>query len=199
MSMILGLEAVSDATIARLLAEPALIWRLIAPDDPEPYAEATRPRGSLLARLFGKAAPAPAAGVPPAIAPEGPQIDLDKAWHGIHYLLTGTADGGKFPHNFLLLGGREVGDVDVGYEPARAMTSQETAAAAAMLAGQTDDALRARFDAPDMMRKQIYPEIWDRDPEEDDALGYLMENVDALRRLLDAAARDGLGIVLWTS
>ena len=33
MSMILGLTALSDATIARLLADPPLVWRVITPDD----------------------------------------------------------------------------------------------------------------------------------------------------------------------
>ena len=197
MSMILGLTAVSEATIDRLLADPALVWRIIAPDLPQAYEEAHRPRVSLLARLLGRKPPAPTRAPVPVVEPEGPAIDLDKAWHGIHFLLTGTADGGDFPRNFLLLGGREVGDVDVGYGPARVMTAGETRAAHEMLEALPDDALRARFEPAEMMRREIYPEIWDRDPEEDDTLGYVMENVAALRRLLAAAAADRLGLVLY--
>lgn len=40
---------------------------------------------------------------------------LDKAWHGLHFLFTGTAWEGDPPLNFLVSGGREIGDVDVGY------------------------------------------------------------------------------------
>lgn len=201
MSMILGLTTVTDATIARLLADPPLVWRILSPDDHEEMeAEARPPARSWLARIFGAgpSSPAPTRG-PDALplAPnEGRQIDLDKAWHGIHFLLTGRADGGDKPANFLLHGGREVGDVDVGYGPARALTSADTRAAHAMLAARSDDALRARFDAEAMMGAEIYPEIWDRDPEEDDAVGYLMENVASLRTFLAKAADEGLGILI---
>lgn len=204
MSMILGLTALTDATIARLLADPPLVWRIVAPDDPEAYeqarAEADRPP-SFLGRLLGAKPATPKTGArdfsPFVLGPgEGADVDLDKAWHGIHYLLTGTADGGVFPASFLLLGGREVGDIDVGYGPARVMTAEETRDAHEMLSSLSDDALRARFDPAQMMRRQIYPEIWDRDPGDDDTLGYVMENVADLRQFLAAAARDGLGVMI---
>ena len=51
---------------------------------------------------------------------------LDKSWHGIHFLLTGSAEGVRPPVDFILMGGREIGDLDLGYGPARAFTSAET-------------------------------------------------------------------------
>lgn len=42
---------------------------------------------------------------------------MDKAWHGIHYLLTGTAWEGDPPLNFLVTGGREVGTEEIGIGP----------------------------------------------------------------------------------
>jgi hypothetical protein len=53
--------------------------------------------------------------------------DVDKAWQGLHFLLTGSAWNGEPPLNFLVSGGREIGDVDVGYGPARGFTSTEVA------------------------------------------------------------------------
>jgi hypothetical protein len=41
-------------------------------------------------------------------------LDVDKAWHGIHYLLTGTAWEGDPPLDFIVKGGSQVGDVDDG-------------------------------------------------------------------------------------
>ena len=201
MSMILGLTTVTDATIARLLADPPLVWRILAPGDHEEReAEARPPARSWLARIFGSAPSAPGPPRGPDALPlapgEGRQMDLDKAWHGIHFLLTGRADGGDKPAGFLLHGGREVGDVDVGYGPARALTSADTRAAHAMLAARSDDALRARFDPKAMMRAEVYPEIWDGDDADDDALGYLMENVASLRTFLAAAADEGLGLLI---
>src|SRR5690242_18007628 len=46
---------------------------------------------------------------------------LDKAWQGIHYLLTGTAWGGEPPWNTLLAGGTELPGAgeEWGYGPPR--------------------------------------------------------------------------------
>src|SRR5690349_11334743 len=55
------------------------------------------------------------------------RLDLDKAWHGLHFLLTGTDWGGTPPLNFIVAGGETIGDVDVGYGPARAFTPEQLA------------------------------------------------------------------------
>src|SRR5690348_12146296 len=52
-------------------------------------------------------------------------VDVDKAWHCLHFLLTGTAWGGEPPLNFVAIGGTEIGEEDVGYGPARGFASQE--------------------------------------------------------------------------
>jgi hypothetical protein len=118
------------------------------------------------------------------------------AWHGIHYLLTGTAREGGTPLNFLLSGGRQVGDIDVGYGPARVLSAAETWAAHEALTQLSDDDLRGRFDPADMTRKEIYPEIWARPPEEDDTLGYLMEYVRTLRGFLAEAVEQRQGLLV---
>ncbi len=174
MSMVVSLASVSDATIERLLADPPLVWQVIAPDDTEAYDRARREangraKPGLFSRLFGVRAradepPAPSAAPFMLSDGEGDLGDLDKSWHGIHYLLTGSADEGGAPLDFLVAGGTEVGDEDVGYGPARVFTSAQTRAIAAALAAVTDDELRARFAPEAMMRAEIYPEIWDRDP-----------------------------------
>jgi len=200
--MILGLTTLSDANIARVAGDPPLVWRVLAPDDPEHYEEARGAvaRPSFLGRLFGKgAAKAPDADPAGPFAlgdDEGVSTDLDKAWHGIHYLLTGTAWEGNAPLNFLVAGGREVGDIDVGYGPARVLTAAETRAAHTALAGIGDEALRARFDPTGMMESEIYPEIWDRSPDEDDTLGYLMDYVRILRTFLAEAVVRQHGLVI---
>jgi hypothetical protein len=49
-----------------------------------------------------------------------------------------------------------------------------------------------------MMKKDIYPTIWDADPEEDDALGYLIEYYGELKEFIRSAAEKGLGLVVTT-
>ena len=43
-----------DANIARILADPPLVWRVIAPDAPELYESARRPPKSFWGRIFGR-------------------------------------------------------------------------------------------------------------------------------------------------
>jgi hypothetical protein len=207
MGMVLALGSVSDATIKRLLADPPLIWQVIAPDDPSAYArarrdEADRRKPGLLARLFGARPPdGEAPPVPPLALSdnEGDVADLDKAWHGIHFLLTGTADDGAPPLNFLVAGGAYVGDEDVGYGPARLFTAAETREIAAAITAITDDELRRRFNPQAMMAAEIYPEIWDRDPEDDDTLGYLIEYAGTLRQTLSTVTANGHGLMVLLS
>ena len=70
-----------------------------------------KPKGpTFFGRLFGdKARPEPPP-TPPLIleAGEGALVDLDKAWHGVHYLLTGTAWEGEPPLNFVVEGGADL-------------------------------------------------------------------------------------------
>jgi hypothetical protein len=205
MGMYLALSAVSDATIERLHADPPLIWQLVLPEQPDAVAQARAQMAQqpgLLGRLLGQQAAPPPSPAPPPLdlrsdeGDLGEAGDLDKAWHGIHYLLTGTAWEGDPPLNFLLAGGREVDGIDVGYGPARTFSAVETRDIAAALARVSDQELRRRFAPDEMMHLEIYPEIWDRDPEEDDTLGYLMESVSSLRQALEIAVGRGYGLLV---
>ncbi len=201
MSMCLGLATLSDAHIDRVLGDPPLIWRVVAPDDPDPFeaARAAQQKPTLPSRLFGPRQETPTAVGLELSATEGTGTDLDKAWHGIHYLLTGTAWEGVPPLNFLLGGGRSVGDIVVGYGPARVLSLAETRKACDALRAVTDEDLRARFNPTDMLAEEIYPGIWARELEDDDTLGYLLEYVQTLRRFLDQAVAQGLGLVVYLS
>ena len=201
MSMILELHTVSDANLARVLADPPLVWKVVSPDDDSLYdaarAEAGAAEAGFFQRLFGRPARAKAPAVDFPLAPgEVDTIDLDKAWHGIHFMLTGTAWEGAPPLNFLLHGGTDIGEVEVGYGPARGMTAAEVKAVAGALAGIDEAFMRARFDPAQMTQLDIYPGIWDRDPADDDSLGYCLEYFSALRAFVMRAAERGVGLVI---
>jgi hypothetical protein len=125
------------------------------------------------------------------------EIDVDKAWHGIHYLLTGTAWEGNPPLDFIVKGGREVGDVDVGYGPARAFSSADVRAIAEALRPITRGVLEQRFNPSAMSQLDIYPSIWHRPREEDDTLGYLLEYYDSLKDFVEGAAEKGEGLLVY--
>jgi hypothetical protein len=198
MGMVIGLATIGDDNAALMLADPPLVWKVVAPEEPYLYVQAVAAanRPSLLARLIGSK-PAPPPGPNFVLRPpEGLTTDLDKSWHGIHYLLTGTAEESDRPLTFLVSGGQTVGDIDVGYGPARAFTAEQTRAIHAALDAVTDDQLRARFDPTAMMRLEIYPEIWDRYPASPEPLDYLLEYVAILRSFLRQAVDGGLGLVV---
>jgi hypothetical protein len=204
MGMVLSLCTLSDATIARVLADPPLIWRVVAPDDPGAYADARsrEARPGCIGARFGRRAD-PARAVPPPELPlgegEGIDTDLDKAWHGIHFLLTGTAWAGEPPLDFLVAGGREVGAEDVGYGPARAFTAAELRAIGAAMRGLSDEELERRYSPETMKEADIYPDIWDRPAEADDAREYALSHLRSLREFLAEAERRGMGMIVYLS
>ena len=199
MGMALALHTISDDNVSKVLADPPLIWRVIASDNPEIYQHAkAEKQPGFLARLFGAKPVEATTDIPdlPKANGEGIETDLDKAWHGIHYLLTGTAWEGAEPLNFIVCGGTEVGDVDVGYGPARVFSSDDVKTIAAALVDLDERVLRERFNPEEMMSLEIYPEIWDREPDDDDTLGYCIEYIADLRRFLSDAASNSMGITL---
>ena len=109
----------------------------------------------------------------------------------LHFLLTGSAWEGDPPLHFIVAGGESIGEVDVGYGPARGFSPDEVRAIATALQPITADALRARFDAAALAKHDIYPTIWD---EGDEACDYLVEYFEQLKTFVRDAAetRDAL-------
>lgn len=120
-------------------------------------------------------------------------VDLDKAWHGIHFLLTGSAWEGEEPLCYLFKGGEGVGAEDDG---ARVLKPNQIADWANTLSTIPADDLRKRFNPEAMMEVEIYPEIWDRASEEDDILRYLLENYEALRSFLEQTKNENKGAII---
>lgn len=202
--MVLSLCTLSDLTIARVLTDPPLVWRVVAPDDAEAYAEARvrKDRRGCLAGLLGRRPP-PAPPVPLAELGlgdgEGIDTDLDKAWHGIHFLLTGTAWAGEPPLDFLVEGGQTVGAEDLGYGPGRVFSAAEVRGIHAAVAAISDEELARRYSPAALKEADIYPDIWDRDPGADDAREYVLSYVTTLREFLANASRRGMGMLVYLS
>ena len=198
MAMSIGLLSLADANIARVVKSPSLAWRLIAPESPALAGEKpvrTTARGKKTARTR-QAKPK----VLPALkldANEGARCDLEKSWHGIHYLLTGSAWEGDPPLDFLVNGGRQVGRIDSEHGPVRAFRASEAQAIYQSMSSLSPYELRKRFNARDMAAKEIYPDIWTRSVLEEDSLRYLMDNLDKLRAFLRQTDEAQLGILVF--
>ncbi len=187
MSMVLLLVTLSDANIARILENPPLVWRVFQLDDPEPYLRALGESS----RWWAKREPVP--NMEMQIG-EGERLDLDKAWHGIHYLLNKTAEESEDPSSFLISGGQQVGNINVGYGPARAYLAEEVRAIDTALSAADGDVLRSNFDLAEMIRQKVYPLMNDSD--RDETLEYLMSYAEVLRVTVRRATEYRLGMVL---
>lgn len=128
-------------------------------------------------------------------------VDLDKAWHCLHFLLTGTAWEGEVPLDFIAIGGSEIGEEDVGYGPARGFRPEEVAAIASALEPVSVGDLVARFDGARMDELEIYPlggwrDINAADPEQ---FGYFAGAFDEARALCLRGRDRGLAMIVWLS
>jgi hypothetical protein len=124
-----------------------------------------------------------------------PRVSIDKAWHGIHYLLTGTAYGGTGPLSWAVFGGEAIGE-DLGYGPARLLAPEPLAAVAAALKEIDVESFRSRYSPEAMEAAQVYPDdIWVR--EGDEALDYLVSYYQLMVDFYAGAASRGDGAVLF--
>ena len=124
---------------------------------------------------------------------EDSMVDLDKTWHAVHFLLTGTAWELEGDAGLAVLGGREVGD-DLGYGPARVLAPPDVDATSRALSAVDEQALRARFDPERMAALEIYPTgIWDEDDILDD---YVLPAFRDLAGLDARAAAEGQAMLL---
>ena len=198
MGMYVALFTLSDENIEKLRADPALVWKVVSPETPEAYEIARKgPPSGILSRIFGrKKAPVVQVTDFTLADDEVAQVDLDKAWHALHYLLTGTAWEGEEPFNFIVSGGVEVGE-DIGYGLARALTSQQVQSLNTVLQRIDEPFLKRRYNPQKMMALEIYPEVWDRDPADEDNLRYCLDAFAELKTFVAQAAERNVGFIVY--
>lgn len=127
-------------------------------------------------------------------------VDLDKAWHALHYLLSGSARDGEGPLAFLLKGGTPVGDEDFGYGPARVFQPAEVSAIADALAGVSQRTLLPRFDLKKFERLDLYPGRWSEvNLRSDYDLGYYFGPLEDLKRVTRHGKNEQRGMLVWIS
>lgn len=118
-------------------------------------------------------------------------LDVDKSWHGIHFLLTGSAWEGDAPLKWVVLAPREIGE-DVGYGPARILTPAEVSEVNKALASIPADQLQSKYDWQALNRNEIYPQNWSEGDHD-----YIVGNFEDLKKLYASAAHRGMGIIQW--
>jgi hypothetical protein len=138
-------------------------------------------------------------------------LDLGKAWHAMHYLLTGTAWDGEPPLNFICAGeGTPLGvsederdscedDQDwqeiIGAAPTGFSPKQMQEIHAAL--SQLDEAtIQSRMDPDKLDRESIYPSVWYRPEEKETNRIWLGETFEALKEFIAEAAANGDALIV---
>jgi hypothetical protein len=117
-------------------------------------------------------------------------LELDKSWHTLHYLLTGSGEPSDSVLSWAILGGKEIGP-DLGYGPARLLTASEVQTIASALSQVSPTSLSQRFDLERMIASKIYA---CRDHGE---LGLALEYFERLKPFYAESAARGSAILLY--
>jgi hypothetical protein len=126
------------------------------------------------------------------------ELDIGEAWHGLQFLLTGTAWEGQAPLDFLVRGGEEVGEIPSDEGTARVFDAAGVKRLAEALQGVSADTLKKRFDPARLQAEDIYPGTWDEEGLEEDVdpLEELLSYFDELRKFTAAVAKRDLSLLV---
>jgi hypothetical protein len=123
------------------------------------------------------------------------QLDIDKAWQGIHFLLTGEPYSNESFLAKAIFGGEEVGD-DLGFGSARYLTPEEVNEVAAALRDVSKEDLVERYIPRAFEEANIYPSgIWES--EGSVALDYLLSNYESMVAFYELVAARGDAMLLY--
>lgn len=208
MGMTGGLVRASLEEIARLREHPSELPEFLDCGIWAPPTREVRPTGMLgwLLRLTPvRIHENDPDAVPPPGAEHGavrPNVDLDKAWEPLHFLLTGTALEGEEPACYLARGGEELAgaldDEPNAYSSIRVLMPGQVAAFHRYLSSLTVDELRRRFDVDRMVALRIYSKRQSKKaPTDEGTLDHLMEAFEELRTFVRETAASGAGAIAY--
>src|SRR5271166_3908558 len=127
---------------------------------------------------------------PPAPGAPGHSVSLDKAWHGLHYLLCGAAEPAPGPLGQAVFGGSEIGEGQ-GCGPARYFAPAQVAEiAGALQSPGLEREMHRRFDADAVTQLGIYPGVWETDDHD-----WLIQAFRTLRAFYAAASEAEQAVV----
>ena len=119
----------------------------------------------------------------------GRTLDLDKQWHAVHFLLTGSAEITNDPLSLIIGRFEEIGP-DNGYGPAWFVPKDFITNFNNAISSLSYDELVARYDTDAMVHENVY--IADALASEgEEGRGFVLEDVARLRAFVATAAADG--------
>lgn len=120
---------------------------------------------------------------------------LDKAWHGVHWLLAKSAGPTPAPESKVIFGGKEIGK-NLGYGKPRIFTPSEVKQIASLLDSLSLDELKKNYQPQAMDKADIYPNDWvEWEKSGEPALDYLLSAFQELKAFYRRAARAGHSVI----
>ncbi len=122
-------------------------------------------------------------------------IDVDKAWDGIIYLLTGqNASNSNHPLVSVFFSGQLIDQTqDLGYGPAHYLTPKQVKDINKIISEITTETLSKKYNPKKMSEMAVYPEIWE--DEGDEALEYLISYFDEIKDFYSNAVKEKQAII----
>jgi hypothetical protein len=122
--------------------------------------------------------------------------NIHKAWHAIHFVLTGRAFGGREPNCYLLEGGAPLGRPTEDYDPPRVLSPDQVSAFDEVLQPISRlSLLRERFDHDAMVEAEVYS-MKEGEGNEAEDLEFTAAFFKQLRRFVHEAAGKGDGVII---
>ncbi|MBP2543926.1 YfbM family protein [Acinetobacter guillouiae] len=121
-------------------------------------------------------------------------LDLDKAWHAIHFILNGDSYGEQGPLAKVFFGGEEIGE-DLGIGPARYLTAEQVKQVVTAIEQVSDHQFSSQYDIEALDQADIYPNMWDEDSEE--GLKYILPYFQDLKKFYQEAAFRNQAVLIY--
>lgn len=119
-------------------------------------------------------------------------VDIDKSWAGLRHLLLGGKEDPEPGAIDPILGGKALGEEDVGYGPARYLSPEEVGKASVALGAVDFDGLRGLFREGVLGNPGVYPSY-----EDEEDFNYLEYNFGVLRDFFSRCAAAGRNMLLF--
>ena len=125
-------------------------------------------------------------------------IDVEKTWHWIHFLITGSVEHGPpddLPLSQVIFDGKEIGP-DVGYGPARYLMPEAVKKIAESLPEFSREDVKKKFEQEakeKIEQEKFYPLGW----QGDDDIDYLLSYYRSLVKYFKDAAQKGNGMLIY--
>lgn len=169
MGMICNLLRVPEAELESYLADSSLLESTVYSDEPE---EETGVENEKL-------------------------IDIDKAWDGILFLLTGSGfANAAHPLARIFFSGQIIDEEqDLGYGPAHYLTPAQVSELNDEISNITVDSLRQKYNPKRMTELEVYPAMWENDGDEE--FEYLSQYFTNVQEFYAEAAKNGEAVVTF--